>query len=114
MDWFTAITDVPFAECTSYTPGGTDGDSTTVALSEKRSVIESVRAGVPRRTSVNDTVVSVGEPRLQRSGAPARNTPASGTTGRRSLRPAASQSNRVPKNAPYASARWPPRNLQRQ
>ena len=45
----TAITDAPFADRTSYTPGGIGDDSTTVAASEKRSVIESVRAGVPRR-----------------------------------------------------------------
>jgi hypothetical protein len=66
------MTDAPFADRTSYTPGGIGGDSTTVALSEKRSVIESVRAGVPRRTSVTGTMLSVGDPRRQRNGMPAR------------------------------------------
>jgi 3-hydroxyacyl-CoA dehydrogenase len=63
-------------------------------------VIESVRAGAPRRANVSRTMLSAGEPRRQRSGAPARSTPPSGTTDRRSLRPAASQSNSVPNIAP--------------
>ena len=76
------------------------GAPTMVAPLEKRSVIESVRAGVPRRAMEIDTILSVAAPRRHRTGAPARNTPASGTTARLSLRPAASQSNIVPNSVP--------------
>ena len=72
LDAFTAITDAPPAARTSYTPGCSGGDSTTVAPSAKRSVIESVRAGAPRRVERERTTLSVGAPRRQRSGMPAR------------------------------------------
>src|SRR5688500_14756781 len=81
---------------------------------EKRSVIESTRAGAPRRVTTRAATESSPDPRRQRTGSPACTTASAFTAARASVLPPDSQSNTPPHRAPNASELTPPRTRQRQ